>query len=359
MLNNREGKKITIHFRKFREGDEEGMISCIRDEYGDTYFRRGLYDPEYIRNRAKDGSIVFLVAVADDNEIAGMMILKEYYPRESACEIASQIFRKKYRGYGMAVPFFEYGLEILLSGFYSAILCLPVMFHNVTQRLLQRLKMHATGLMLNVFDISRVVHSYHNGRNKKHSQGIQVRALEKKDVGTLYIPEEHAVFCRCIYGTLGAVCRIAEIEEQDTEEEPYEEFPTHSQLDYANDDVQKSLEIRVCQVGRDLEKQITQLYTRYPLKGRQTAVLLLNCNDAGAVWGYEVLKKMGYFFAGLRPLCGEREYMVMHHPGKVKIYFRDYCTSGEFDALVKYIEDCYRHRYSCLPDTGTTDGQEA
>ena len=346
ILKNHKGESMTVQLREYREGDEEGMISCIQDEYGDTYFRRELYDPEYIRKRAKEGGIVFLVAVTDRDEIAGMMLLKEFYPRESSCEIASQIFRIKYRGFGLAMPFFEYGMGILLSRLYSAALCLPVMFHNVTQRLLQRLKMHATGMFLNVFDLNRITHSYNNGRNKKHSQGIMVRALEKKDAGTLYIPEEHGEFCRCIYGTLGAVGRFVEIGEQDAEAEPYEEVPTCSELEYTNDDMQKNLEIRVFRVGRDLEKRITELYMRYPLRGRRTAVLLLNCNDAGAVWGYGILKKMGYFFTGLKPLCGGPEYMVLHHPGQVKIFFCDYYTDGEFDALVRYIDDCYRQRCS-------------
>lgn len=344
MLNNREGKSITVQLRKYIEGDEEGMISCIRDEYGETYFRKGLYDPEYIRKRAKEGSVTFLVAMTEEGEIAGMMMLKESCLGEYTCEMSSLIFRKKYRGYGLAMPFLEYGMKSLMSGAYSAILSLPVLFHNMAQRLLQRLKMHATGLLMNVFDLSRTVHSYFNGRNKKHSQGIQIMALEKKDAGTLYIPKEHGVFCQCIYGTLGVTCRIMEINEQDEEEEPYEDFPTCSELECANDDTQSSLEICVDRVGRDLEKQITELYTHYPLRGKRTAVLLLNCNDAGAVWGYGILKKMGYFFTGLKPLGGKREYIVMHHPGKVKIYFRDYITYGEFDALVKYIEECYRQR---------------
>ena len=344
-LHNREGETINVQLRKYREGDEDGMISCIRDEYADTYFRKDFYDPEYIRKTAKEGNITFLVAVTDDEEVIGMMVLKRFYPKESMCEIASQIFRKKYRGYGLAMPFFQYGMELLSEGAYSAAFCLPVMFHNVTQRLLQRLDMHATGLMPNVFDIECVTHSYHNGRNRKHSQGIQIRAFHKKDAGTLYIPEEHGAFFRNTYDTLGVSYRFAKIDRH-AAEELYEEFPTCSEIDYTNNDAHKSLEIRVHRVGRDLEKQIMQLYTRYPLKDKQTAVLLLNCNDAGAVWGYEILKQMGYFFAGLKPLCSEREYMVLHHPGQVEICFQDYSTSGEFDELVKYIDSCYRQRNS-------------
>lgn len=371
VLENREKKSITVRLRQFRAGDENGMITCIRDEYGETYFKSGFYDPEYLRKEAEEGIITFLIAETDEDGIIGMMILKEFYPNESMCEIASQIFRKKYRGYGLAMPFFEYGMELLLSRDYSAAFCLPVLFHDVTQRLLYRLGMRATGLVMNVFDMDHITHSYNNGRNRKHSQGIQIRAVGKKDAGILYLPEEHYSFCQDIYEALGAVYTMAEAEiritsgnedggeenaeaamirtasdgaNEDKAKEPTVELPTYTEMEYVNDDLQHSLSVDIRCVGKDLRERITRLYTRYPLRGRQTAVIFLNCNDPGAVWAYEILQEMGYFFTGLKPLCSEREYMVLHHAGEVEIYFEDYWVSGEFANLIRYIETCYKER---------------
>lgn len=369
VLENREKKSITVRLRQFRAGDENGMITCIRDEYGETYFKSGFYDPEYLRKEAEEGIITFLIAETDEDGIIGMMILKEFYPKESMCEIASQIFRKKYRGYGLAMPFFEYGMELLLSRDYSAAFCLPVLFHDVTQRLLYRLGMRATGLVMNVFDMDHITHSYNNGRNRKHSQGIQIRALGKKDAGILYLPEEHYAFCQDIYEALGAVYTMTEAEiritsesenggeanagaamirtapdgaNEDEVKNPTVELPTYTEMDYVNDDLQHSLSVDIRRVGKDLRKRITRLYTRHPLRGRQTAVIFLNCNDPGAVWAYKILQEMGYFFTGLKPLCSEREYMVLHHAGEVEIYFEDYWVSGEFANLIRYIETCYK-----------------
>lgn len=350
VLENREKQSLTVHLRLFRTGDEEGMIACIKDEYGDTYFKTGFYDPEYLRKEVEEGVITFLIAETEEDGIIGMMILKEYYPKESMCEIASQIFRKKYRGYGLSMPFFEYGMNLLLSRSYSAAFCLPVLFHDVTQRLLYRLGMRATGLVMNVFDMDHIMHSYNNGRNRKHSQGIQIRAISKRDAGALYLPEEHAVFCRSIYDSLGAAYTIAEADirklpegaAREETEDPAERLPVYTEMEYACDDLQHSLTVDIRHAGRDLVKRITKLHTRYPLKGKQTAVIFLNCSDPGAVWAYETLKGMGYFFTGLKPLCSEREYMVLHHEGEVEIYFEDYWVSGEFANLIRYVETCYR-----------------
>lgn len=349
VLENREKQSITVRLRLSRAGDENGMIACVRDEYGDTYFKSGFYDPKYLRKEAEEGVITFLIAETDEDGIIGMMILKEFYPKESMCEIASQIFRKKYRGYGLAMPFFEYGMGILLSRGYSAAFCLPVLFHDVTQRLLYRLGMRATGLVMNVFDMDHIIHSYNNGRNRKHSQGIQIRAVGKQDAGTLYLPEEHYGFCRDIYASLGAVFTIAaadirRLPDGDNHEtdDQTQRLPVYTEMEYANDDLQHSLTIDIRCAGRDLVKRITKLHTRYPLQGKQTAVIFLNCNDPGAVWAYETLQEMGYFFTGLKPLCSEREYIVLHHEGEVEIFFEDYWVSGEFANLIGYVETCYK-----------------
>lgn len=322
-------------FREFREGDEPGLIQCIRDEYGDSYFKQSFYRPEYLRETAGK-QIIFLVAQAANDEIAGMLILKNFYPCESMCEIASQIFKRKYRGYGMAMPFFRYGMKILEQGSYSAAYCLPVLFHDVTQRLLYRLGLRAAGFILNVFDVDQIRHSYGNGRNNKHSMGIQAMAVEKRDVGRLYLPEEHRQFCRELYEKLGVSCSMGVKQLAFT--------PEQTVLEQHQDERQSSLEIRIHQVGRDYRDCISRLEQSYPLKGKQTCNIFLNVNDENAVEVYRYLIGRGFFFTGMKPLCSSREYMVLHHSGEVKIYFTDYRVSKEFGELLLYVENCYEEK---------------
>lgn len=337
IVQNKKGNILSLVLRKFNEGDEEGIIDCIRDEYGDTYFKQDFYNPAYIKKQEREGKITFLVAETESHEIAGIMTLKRLCPEENMCEMASQIFRKKYRGYGIAIPFIRYGMMILLSGYYSAAYALPVLFHSVTQRLLYRQGFKATGFMLNVFDMDMITHSYFRDRNQKHSQGIQIMAVKKRNAGILHIPEEHWEFCRKIYDNLGVAYKIS----NGKKGVPVRKL---SEITFTNNERQSSLEICVRNIGKNLVYKIYQLHTMIPLKGKQTANILLNCNDDHAVGAYTVLKKMGYFFAGFKPLCGEREYMVLHHPGEVKIYFGEYTLSGEFAMLMQYVKACYEER---------------
>lgn len=343
LLRNRSGMELPVLLRAYREGDEAGMIACIREEYGETYFRRKFYDPQYLRDEAGRGRILFLVAqTLPGNEIAGMMILKSFFPEESMCEIASQIFRKKYRGYGLAGVFFDYGLEILRSGIYSATYCLPVLFHDITQRLLYRRGLRAAGFLFNVFDMAGVTHSYPTGRNEKHSQGIQIMALDRRDAGTVYIPREHHRVCGEIYESLGVNFHLSD--------RASGAAPERTVMLCRNDDIQHSLEIRADVAGIDFGRQMCRLHSRYLSCGRQTFNVLLNCSHDSALYGCEILRDMGYFFAGLKPLCSGREYMVMHHPGGTKIYFEDYAVSGEFGKLLDYVRECCAGRRDTAAD---------
>lgn len=332
-LTNGAGNRLSIVLRKYRPGEEAGMIACIRDEYGNSYFKKSFYLPEQIKKESDSGHIIFLAAEdMETGEIAGMMILKEFYPEESMCEIASQIFRKKYRGYGLAQPFFTYGMEILMARSYSAAYCLPVLFHDTTQRLLYRQGLRATGFILNVFHMGRISHSYPKDRNKKHSQGIQIMAVGKKNAGTLYLPPKHKEFCKKIYDVLGVAYRVAEMEKPAG-------LPAFTDIQWKQDEVQCSLEIRIRKAGKDLSKQMQKLHNRYPLTGMQTANVFLNINDKNAVWVYRTLEKEGYFFTGLKPLCSDKEYMVLHNAGEVEIFLEDYVVTEEFKEIENYVKN--------------------
>ncbi|MBO5246147.1 MAG: hypothetical protein J6B28_02680, partial [Eubacterium sp.] len=88
--------------RPYREGDESGMLECIRDEYGESYFKRDFYDLVKLRVKAQGDHYVFFVAETD-GEIVGMEIFALFYENgDDYIEPASQILKRCVRGYGLA-----------------------------------------------------------------------------------------------------------------------------------------------------------------------------------------------------------------------------------------------------------------
>lgn len=338
-LPDEEGSRtLTVTLRLYEPGDEEGMIACIRDEYGDTYFKKGFYDPAYLCKAAKDGKYTFVAAQTKAGEIAGMLVLEEA-GEEALCEIESLFIRKKYRGYGLAGPFLKYGVDMIFGRELAAACCHPALFHKVTQKLLYRQKFRATGFLLNVFDAACMVHSYHNGRNSKFSLGLQLLPIGKKDAGTLYIPQEHRVFVEQVYRSLPMAFQTVP-----KGRGRQKEMPPVSELFIQPDSQQNSLEIRIRHTGADLPERLKEIHAIYPLTGKWTANVLLNINESCAGWAYGKLTELHYFFAGLKPMGNAGEYMVLHNPGEVPCFFEDYAVSPEFAEILKYVKKYYERR---------------
>lgn len=317
--------ELDIVLRPFEDRDAEGIIACIRDEYGETYFKRDFYNPEFIKKMHGEGAITFLVAQTGEGEIAGILALKSFFPSETMCEVASEIFRKKFRGYGLAEPVLGYGLETIACQCYSAAYALPVTFHSITQRILQKLGMTATGFILSVFRTECVHSSYQYGRCQKHSQGIQIKPMEKNDAGNIYLPEELAPIAGRIYTRLGVDYKI----------DASDDVPDKkTRLYFTNDTRHRNGSITVLRPGFDLKEQLDRILEKYRDVPLQTFNVFLNISDPAAVQAYRVLEKSGFFFTGFKPLCSEREILVMHYANGVEPYVEDYSLSDEFKQLL-------------------------
>lgn len=348
------GERLEISFRTLADRDAEGVIECIRDEYGETYFKRDFYNPEFIREEHREGIITFLVAVTDMDDVAGVMILKKFFPYECMIEIATQIFKKKYRGYGLAEHMFDYGMTLLREMPCSAVYSLPVTFHAISQRLLRMRGLIGCGFIFSVFDMEKIQQSYGKPRNIKHSQGIQILAKDKTNAGTLYIPSEQKGFTGWLYKKLGVTFRLADVPEDRawnagdctgicgnrSESNPHAACQVMKTIDW----VQSSAAITIYRTGGGLKDYVDTILEEYGGLVNFTINAFLNVNDPGAVDAYFLLKEKGFFFAGFKPLCSENEFMVMHNPLGVSINFVDYVLTEEFRDLSQYVEVFYEER---------------
>lgn len=338
LVNERKGT-LNILFREYQVGEEKDVIACIQDEYRDTYFKKDFYNPDYIRESHLTGKIRFLVAEKyDTHEIVGIMILKEFKPEEDMVELATQIIKHSYRGYQMAEAFIQYEMDLVKDAEYSALYVLPVTFHDISQRLIKRQGFTATGFFLSVFDMSHIVQSYGVPQVMREGQGIQIRAARRQDAGVLYLPKELEKAVDMIYERLGVHYQIVT-------EAPDSVVNKESIITYCFHKEQGAVEIRVQYAGRDLKERISCIQKKMEgdivKSGDSREIiynLLLNSSDFSAIGAYEVLKTKGYFFTGCKPLCSEKEYLIMHKGKNAKQELSQYVLSEEFQQLRELIE---------------------
>ena len=66
-----DGTERVFTIRPYKYGDETGIVDCIREEYGETYFKQDFYKPEKVKEYADTGHIHFFVAEHEVREDEG------------------------------------------------------------------------------------------------------------------------------------------------------------------------------------------------------------------------------------------------------------------------------------------------
>ena len=323
--------ELKVHFRAFEVKDADEIVRCIFSEYQATYFKQSFYNAANLIREHNSGHIKFLVAETAQGDIAGMLALKRFLPRQNMCEIASEIFKPEYRGYGMAWPFFLYGMGMIDKMMVSAAYCLPVLFHDITQRLMERLGLMPCGFIFGAFYMPGIKHSYQRDDNLKHPQGIMIQKKQKQSVGVLYLPREQQDFVASLYSRLGVEFSTS------TDHIP---LCGNTELFWENDSVQKNCAIYIDHAGRDLQEKILFLKRKYT-EPAQTFNIFVDITSKDAVVVYEMLCSEGFFFAGIQPLCSKKEFMVMNNPGSIDIDMDSLVLTPSFCYIKNYVKQFY------------------
>lgn len=334
-LKNSEGKSINVRFRQFKSSDVESFIDLIRDEYGDRYHKRDLYDPDYIIHQQESGKMITYVAEKSDGEIIGCLSLTRNLPRETSCGISSGIVLKKYRRYYIFRNFSKYiAAQVRKLPNISAIYCRLVLYHDITEKLMERLGLKPTGFVPQLIIAQNFQHSFSIDENLKHTLGFTIRKVSKHDAGRIYIAEEHREFAQEIYKSLKVKFELI-----------HESQPLNGQTiwNFTNDSIQQNCMIEIDSAGEDLISKIESLHSQFN-SDLQTFNIFLNMSDSKSVTAYQILKKLGYFFAGFKPLCSEREVMILHNPRKVSINFDLLTLTENFSKIRDYVKKCYEGR---------------
>lgn len=335
LKNEKTGESRTFTLRPYREGDEQGMIACIRGEYGDSYFKRDFYDAEKLRHKALGDSYVFFVAESE-GVIAGMEIFALFHEYgDDFIEPASQILRTDMRGYGLASELVEYTFRLAKAMKPSALFVHAVTFHDITQHVCGGQGMQPTGFRLGSFMTSRMQNSYPKGRCPKHSEGIMILPVEKRAAGTVYVPKELTDTVRDCYDRLQMSFELC------NDKADYKN--AQCELSEVTDELQRTVLISVHAYGADLAEQVQRLMQQHT-EPYWTYQITLSASDGQLLTAYEQLKQLGFFFTGVKAACGDTEQIYMQWCGDLELYMEDYVLTEEFARMRERIRNLYDRR---------------
>ena len=299
------GKAVDFTLRPARREDAPHIIACIRDAYGDTYVKPLFYTTQGVVQHEESGEMRFSVVETSDGDIAGITACEcsEHFP--GMAEIACQVIRREYNGFGLALPLACHSMhraeELPLSGqFARALGC-----HLISQKTLAGMGFTACGFLLNVFDKERFLHRYENGDYAKIPQSVAVKRQRKDQAGSIWLPEELQPVARPIYEKLGLPYTLRK-------QDPAAALPTL--WDEEQNEVHSTLTLWSRRCGPDFETSLAGHLAPLAARPGQSVNLYLNISLPGCAVAYEAARRMGFFFTGFLPCAGDGEYILLHNP---------------------------------------------
>ena len=331
---NSDGEKIFVRFREFIDSDATAIVNLIREEYGDKYSNQKLYDKNFILQAHKENKIIFYVAELSDGKIVACLNLQKNLPHDFYSNMGTGIVAKNFRQYHLFQPLIKFVMdEIFRRNESYAICAFLVMYHEITEKLVDRLGLIPCGLIPQKILVSNAHNSYAKGKNLKYTSVFAVKKVLQNDAGKIYLPAEHKNFAEKIYTQLDVKFEIF------TEKTKLRGASKISVEDYP---AQEYTAINVEESGEDLREKILEIEN-----ARQTSLqtfnIFLNISEEKAIAAYEILHEIGYFFAGFKPLGG-KETAVLHNPKNVIIHFDELKATAHYLLLKNYVEKCYESR---------------
>jgi hypothetical protein len=354
LTNKVTGEKRRYLLRPFLPGDEEGMIACVKEEHKNTYFKKFFYDPLLLREKAKGKEYVFFVAeeVSEskvqkslEKRIAGIELLRLFQENgDDYIEPASQMIRKRHRGFGLSGALVEYTFFVAKELKPAALFVHTAMYHNITQHVCESYGMVPVGYEIGSFLTEVMENSFTLEGIKKYSAGTLCSPVEKKEAPTVYLPKELVDYGTMVYSNLGVNCRISE----NTDGNKTNSSQELSSVLVSEENIgNRYITIDVRKAGEDLLNVVRKIMEqRVKLKDCNPDAwvyhLVLNTDTNEFSFWYDKLKEIGFFFGGLQPLCGRHERAFLYWVGDLQLHMEEYVVTDRFNE----IRNCIMHFYN-------------
>ncbi|MDR1138074.1 MAG: GNAT family N-acetyltransferase [Synergistaceae bacterium] len=303
-----------IIYRTAAPGDIENIVSCIRDVHGETY-NKEYYAPAYLRTILNN-----LFLAAGDGDAAGMMELAACGYKGQDSELHTYMVRHDMRRRKIGESLIGFALNnVRERGVAEAVKAGAVTLSRNSQRAAGNFGFVASGMLYGQVFLDDGFGSSPSGRvfrTKKQALVMLVKNPRGPDAGVLHLPRALVPAALGLYKNLGVGFTLGK-------EHPVNGGGLSESLLWHNAYEQfRTLDIYISRHGRDFADRLRELMRTYahPLL---TMNFFVDMKSPGAVAAYSELTENGCVFAGFAPLCGDREYLIMHLPGQVPILYEE------------------------------------
>ena len=328
--NREKGRSVNVCFRLFRQGDGEQFCRCIEDFYGGGYPYKEYLDEEFLLEKCAAGEMTVLCGVTPEGEIISTSAVRKDEEFCGSALLMLRVVKKAYRGMGIGKAqeerLFRYaeGQEGICS------LYADVMTHNsISQGSLARRGFVFCGIRMMLYRNPVMVPGLMLPSEGKMSQAVMCRRECREFDKALYCPSQHTGEVQRIYHELGVECRMDQTLRLPVSEK--------TQMGWKEEKEHNSYIWTVQKIGTDFPDRLSDRMGQIRRREDATVLCYLNLCDSSAVYGYEMLRKEGFFFTGLKPLQIKEEYMLLAYTGGQVIRYEDIHLHEDGERLLSYI----------------------
>lgn len=297
------------------------VAQCAYRTYGYTYMMENVYFPERLIEMTRTGDLVSAVALCPaTGDVMGHCALEFHGRRHGIPEMGMAFVKPEYRGRGCLNRlndfFMRYAQEKGITGIY----CNAVTTHTVSQKALDRIAFHPTGIL--------VGHSPPKAfsRMKKSSDQRETLVLHHRKIGQspplrVYAPPSHRdmilrIFRRSQIG-------VESVAAGEVEHRHLAEGVGHMEVDM--DQRLLTATITVLKYGKDFENAMHQRLRELCLNRMEAITIFLDLTDLFTPVAVPFLEKQDCFFAGVFPAY-PRHFLIMQYLNNVPIDYTRVAT---------------------------------
>lgn len=324
-----EGDKHTYTIRPPKEEEMLEIVRMLYNEYGNTYDVDGAYFPEHHWNNIVNDQAYFLVAVAENGEIAANLTISRISYLPGIWDFSMAFAKEKYRKgnlltrlAGALMDYAEKRPDI--SGVFTE----ATVVHPFTQKAFNHYGMHPIGFTLSMMPdtIYQPKINHHLGRG---SFALSMRIFNDK-AKTIYIRPEQAAFVQGIADSLETSRTIVSAEQEFIHEKTVtvEDFVKILDTGY----------IYFNEIGRDFAGELKRIDRFVRRSGGMTNELFINCDDPGAVFAANEAVRQGYFCVRYISCPEGNDYVVYTKMYSDPIHYHNIHTTSPYTEVLAQVK---------------------
>lgn len=323
-----EGDK---HSYTLREPKEEEMLEIVRmlyNEYGNSYDVEGAYFPEHHWQNIRNDQAHFLVAVAENGEIAGNLTISRMSYMPGIWDISMAFAKERYRKGSLLKRLTGALVEYARNrGDIDGLFTEATVVHPYSQMAFNHYGLMPVGFTLSMMPDN--IYQPKIGGHKGRGSFAEAMCMFVKDKKTVYVRPEQREFLADIAASLGLERDIV------TDEQDFIHDKTEVEEEYVQ--VLDTGYIYFNAIGRDFAAELKRIDMDIRKNGGMTNEIFLNADDPACVFATNEAVRQGYFCVRYMPCPQGRDFVVYARMYSDPIDYAGIATTAPYTEMLERV----------------------